>query len=107
MDDEVDEVAGRQELAVLRLEDDRDEDQADDDRQRAELARADAGPPAAREVADRLVRGTRDAGGCGIRGVDGRGRAHAVTSASTWPGTFDRAPAVIASTTCVCVTSVR
>ena len=31
---------------VLRLEDDRDDDQADDDRQRAEVAGPDAGPPA-------------------------------------------------------------
>src|SRR6185503_15346105 len=46
LDDEVDEVPRRQELAVLGLEDDRDQDQPDDDRQRAEVARADAGPPA-------------------------------------------------------------
>ena len=38
LDDEVDEVAGGEEVRVLRLEDDRDDDQPDDDRQRAELA---------------------------------------------------------------------
>ena len=40
LDDEVDEVARGEELVVLRLEEDRDDDQADDDRQRAEVAGA-------------------------------------------------------------------
>src|SRR3954463_15089500 len=51
---------------------------------RAKSAGADAGPPARREVAERLVGSTRDAGWCGVGGVDGRRRAHAVTSAWTW-----------------------
>ena len=77
-------------LVVLRLEDDRDDDQADDDRQRAELAGADAGPPAPRVVAERLVGRVGDADGRRVRRVDGAcGRAHAVTSVSTAPGTFD------------------
>src|SRR4051794_34651701 len=107
LDDEVDEVPRGQEPVVLGLEDDRDQEQADDDRQRAELAGADAGPPAPREVAERLVGSTRDSGGCGVRGIDRGSRAHAGTSAWTWPGTLDSAPAVIASTTWVWVTSVR
>ena len=53
LDDEVDEVGGGEEVAVLRLEDDRDDDQAEDDRQRAELAGAHADPPAADGVAQR------------------------------------------------------
>ena len=55
LDDQVDEVARGEEAVVLRLEDDRDDDQADDDRQRAELARLDVGPPAARVRADGVL----------------------------------------------------
>ena len=58
LDDEVDEVPRGQEVRVLALEDDRDDDQADDDRQRAEVAGLDARPPAAR----RRRRGSRRSG---------------------------------------------
>jgi hypothetical protein len=40
-------TSGRQEAVVLALEDDRDDHQADDDRERSELSRADVGPPVA------------------------------------------------------------
>ena len=69
LDDQVDEVAGGQEAVVLRLEDDRDEDQADDDRQRAELAGLDVGPPAARVGAD----------ACRVRGASGASTGGSVT----------------------------
>jgi hypothetical protein len=70
--DEVDEVAGGEELVVLRLEDDRDDDQADEDRQRAEVAALDALPPAAGGVLKRLA-GRRDGGRCGLRHLDRSG----------------------------------
>src|SRR6185369_9642568 len=74
----------------------------------AEVAGADAGPPAPAVVGEGLVGRVGDPDGCRVRRVDGWcGGAHTVTSAWTAPGTFDRAPAVIASTTCVWVTSVR
>src|SRR3954452_1739122 len=107
LDDEVDEVASGEEVRVLRLEDDPDDDQADDDRQRAQLAGLDADPPAAGVVPQALRADGR--GGRRARAAFDRcgcGGAHAITSSVT-PGTFDSLPAVIASTTCVCVTSVR
>ena len=45
LDEQVDEVAGGQELRVEGLEDDRDEHQADDDRQDAALAGLDPREP--------------------------------------------------------------
>ena len=99
--DQVHEVRGREEAVVLRLEDDRDDDQPEDDRERAELARLDVGPPALRDVAQR--------GAPVRRSGSGRG-AHAVTSAtstSSWPGTLESLPAVIAWTTSCWFVSVR
>ena len=59
LDDQIDEVPRREEVRVLALEDDRDDDQADDDRQRAELALLDVGDPAAGVVAQRALRPLR------------------------------------------------
>ena len=101
LDDQVDEVAGGEEAVVLGLEDDRDDDQAEDDRQRAELARADVGPPVAGSSGE-----AAELAGVG-RGVCG---GHASTS-SVWsasmPGTLVSVPAVIAWTTSCSVVSVR
>ena len=44
----------RQECARLHLEEDADDDEADDDRERAALAAADALPPGAQVVAERV-----------------------------------------------------
>ena len=59
-------------------------------------------------VGEGLVGRVGDPDGRRVRRVDGGVvGAHAVTSVWTAPGTFDSAPAVIASTTCVWVASVR
>jgi hypothetical protein len=93
--DEVHEVARAQERRVLRLEDHRDEDKPDDDRQAAEVPEANpsdvvaevVGHAAARRFGRDVPRG---------RLLDEVG--HAVASVAM-PGTCSTLPAVIASTT--------
>ena len=105
--DQVDEVAGGEEAVVLALEDDRDDDQAEDDRQRSELARADVGPPFAGRAGQAAALGCRRRGRA--RGRGGRGGAHATTSSApvSRPGTLESVPAVMAWTTSCSVVSVR
>src|SRR5204862_8011783 len=100
-------VARRDELAVAGVEVDGDRDDADNDRQRAELAAAGADPPFAGRSGERLA----GHGGIERRHVvgrldRGRGSAHASASACI-PGTRLSSPAVMASTISRWVVSVR
>ena len=108
--EQVHEVPGGEELVVAVLEVDGDRDDSEDDREASEIAAADVAPPAADEP--RQGRGLVDLGGLGhamLGGLDFGGRrgfgAHA--ESPCWPGTLVSVPAVMASTTCVCVTFDR
>ena len=84
-------------LVVLGLEDDRDDDQADDDRQRAELAAADVGPPALRVRADGVWRAGVAAASAAAAEVRSAALMRPPPRAGRAPS--ESLPAVIASTT--------
>src|SRR5581483_2276469 len=104
--DQVDEVDGGEEVRRRQPEDDDDEDLADDDRDRAEVPRAEVQPGALRQpgepARDLLFLERR-----GAVGADDVRGCHTGASAEGIPATLVGTPAVIASTTACWVVVLR